>query len=132
MQHKVGNRIAFGRRPRRDGKHPQHGISQPWWRGRLCGFSEYSGQRPWWQLTPLASPAGVAVSDVAAYPLVQQYGRPPVPVGQHPVKIRAVLAPPAGYQQRPEGPPQPGTGARDRLIGTSRRHPERVTEVKAD
>jgi hypothetical protein len=30
MQHKVGDRIAFGRRPRHHGKHPQYGIAQPW------------------------------------------------------------------------------------------------------
>ena len=55
----------------------------------------------------------------------------PVPADQHPVKIRAVLAPPARHQQRPEDRPQPDTGPRDHRMGTPRRHPQHVSEVKA-
>ena len=131
MRQEVDDQIAFRRRPRRDRKHPQHLIAQPWWRGRLCRLGEHSGQPSRWQLTPVAGPAGIAVPDVAAHPLAQHHGRLPVPADQHPGKIRAVRAPPARHQQRPEDRPQPDTSARDHRMGTPRRHPEHVSEVKA-
>ncbi len=80
---------------------------------------------------PLAGLARIAVPDVPAHPPVQQHSWAPVPARQHRVQIRVVLAPTAGYQQRPEGPPQPGSGARGRRMGTSRPHAEHVGQAKA-